>query len=385
MRRLASILTVLAIALTFGCGAEYKLPTETPGGAPIPSDGSYAMLATWEGLDGIQDILLWQSQLFLLFNTGGTGGPSIPRGNVQQFTLTRPEPVSTAWFVPPTGLFNPVALAATNDRLLVLDQGDTCLARYNPAFNTCDAGAIHNNPIRDFSAWWRVREYPIGGNDTISTFTDTTFAMVYGVAADAAGYVYVSGVAVVLDTSATNSNIRTRKFVSRIYRYARGPRYPGVVPADRYMPGSNWHRDTTWFVYDGTGTSSVSDPRGMEWTTSGLQALLVADRGNNKAKLVSTQNPGVGFVGIDGSETGSNLDHPTDVSVDLAGYLYIVDGPNKRVLRYSPNGEFIQFLNTEPNAQGLDLEDPVSVGVDDSMAYIGDRGRGQVIRYKRRP
>jgi hypothetical protein len=385
MRRLASILTVLAIALTFGCGAQFELPTETPGGAPIPSDGSYAMLATWDGLPGIQDILLWQSQLFLCFNEGGSGPPSVPRGNVQQFTLTRPEPVSTAWFTPPKGLFNPVALAATNDRLLVLDQGDSCLARYNPAFNSCEAASNHNNPIRDFSAWWRVREYPIGGNDTISTFTDTTFAMVYGVAADAAGYVYVSGVAVVLDTSATNPNIRTRKFVSRIYRYARGPRYPGIVPPDRYMPGSNWHRDTTWFVFDGTGTSSVSDPRGIEWTTAGLPALFIADRGNNKAKLVSTQIPGSGFLGIDGSETGSNLDHPMDISVDLAGYLYVVDGPNRRVLRYTPNGQFVQILNTEPNAQGLDLLDPVSVGVDDSMAYIGDRGRGQVIRYKRRP
>lgn len=385
MRRLGSILAILAIALTFGCGAQFELPTETPGGAPIPSDGSYAMLATWEGLDGIQDILLWQSQLFLLFNTGGSGPPSVPRGNVQQFALTRPEPVSPAWFVPPTGLFNPVALAATDDRLFVLDQGDSCLARYNPAYNTCAAEAGHNNPIRDFTAWWRVREYPIGGNDTISTLTDTTLAQVYGVAADAAGYVYVSGVAVVLDTSATNPNIRTRKFVSRIYRYARGPRYPGIVPPDRYMPGSNWHRDTTWFVYDGTGTSSVSDPRGMEWTHAGQPALFIADRGNNKAKLISSQIPGAGYVAIDGSETGSNLDHPSDVSVDLAGYLYVVDGANKRVLRFSPSGAFIQYLNTEPNSQGLDLDDPVSVGVDDSMAYIGDRGRGQVIRYKRRP
>lgn len=385
MRRLASLLAVLAIALTFGCGAEFELPTETPGGAPIPSDGSYAVLATWKGMDGIQDILLWQSQLFMLFNHGGTGGPSVSRGNVQQFTLTKPSPVSPSWFSPPTGLFNPYALAATNDRLFVLDQGDTCLARYNPAYNTCTAESNHNNPIRDFNAWWRVREYPIGGGDSLSTFTDTTFAMVYGVAADAAGYVYVSGIAVVLDTSATNPAIRTRKFVSRIYRYARGPRYPGVVPPDRYMPGSNWHRDTTWFVFDGTGTSSVSDPRGIEWTQAGPPALFVADYANNKAKLMSSQVFGTGYLGIDGSETGSNLDHPSDVAVDQAGYLYVVDPPNRRVLRYSPAGAYVQILNTEPNADGLDLLSPVTVGVDDSVAYIGDRGRGEVIRYKRRP
>jgi len=393
MRRLASILALLAIATAFGCGTRFELPTETQDPEPIPADGSYGMLATWKGLDGIQDILLTQgagSQLFLLFNRGGTGGPAIPRGDVQLYRFTRPEPIGPPYFTPPTGLFNPVALAATKDWLFVLDQGDTCLARWNDATGSCAADPDHNNPIRDFDAWWRVREYSIGGRDTISTFTDTTLAMVYGIAADDLGRVYVSGVAAVLDTSPTNPNIRTRKFVSRVYRYARGPRYFGLVPDslnyDWNMLGSTrWHRDTSWVVFDGTGTSSVSDPRGITWTKSGPPALFVADAGNNKAKLISSQGIGVAYRSLDGNESGSNFDHPTDVAVDLLGFLYVVDPPNRRVLRYTPLGEYERIINLEPNSDNLPLLDPVSVGVDDSVAYIADRGRGQVIRYKRRP
>lgn len=394
MRRLACFLTFAATLAASGCGTKFDLPTETPDPAPVPTDQSYAMLATWQGMDGIQDVLLTQgtgSQLFMLFNRGGTGGPETPRGDVALYTFTRPTPIGPPYFSPPTGLFNPMALAATRDRLFVLDQGDTCLARYDDRYNTCAAEDTtggrpgHGNPIRNLNAFWRVREYTISGGDTISTFTDTTFAQVYGVTADDQGFVYVSGIAVVLDTLQTDVRIRTRKFVSRVYRYARGARYPGVFPPDVNMPGATWHRDTSWVIFDGTGNSSVSDPRGIAWTRTGPASILVADRGNNKAKLISALTIGAGTVRVDGSETGSNFDGPSDVAVDLAGFLYIVDRNNRRVLRYDGQGNYVQIVNVEPNSDGQALLDPVSVGVDDSLAYVADRGRGQVLRFKRRP
>jgi hypothetical protein len=58
---------------------------------------------------------------------------------------------------------------------------------------------------------------------------------------------------------------------------------------------------------------------------------------------------------------------------------------NQRVLRYDGNGNYVVTLNTELNADGQPLLDPVAVGVNDSIAYVGDAGRAQVIRYKRRP
>jgi len=83
--------------------------------------------------------------------------------------------------------------------------------------------------------------------------------------------------------------------------------------------------------------------------------------------------------------TGAAFNNPEDITADLAGFFYVVDRGNRRVLRFSTSGEYIQRVDVEPNADGLPLLDPISIAVDDSLAYIADRGRSQVIRYKRRP
>ena len=152
------------------------------------------------------------------------------------------------------------------------------------------------------------------------------------------------------------------------------------------MPGTTqWHRDTTWVVFDGSGASSVSDPRGIHWSPAGTNPLFIADRGNNQAKGVSSNEIGVSVVRVDGAVTGATFNHPEGVTADLAGYFYVVDRENLRVLRFSLSGEYIQRVDVEANADGLPLLDPTSIAVDDSLAYIADRGRGQIIRYKRRP
>ncbi len=395
MRR-ASVLAgvgvgLLAIGLAAGCGGKFELPTERRNNAPVPSDKSYAMLATWKGLDGIRDVMITRgtgSQLFLLFNHGGSGGPQTPRGEVRLYPFTQPVPIGSPFFNAPRTLFNPVAIASARNKLFVLDEGDSCLAKFDPERGTCRPDTVHDGRpsiVLDYSAIWRVREYGISGGDTVSTFTDTTIAVVNGIAADDLGNVYVSGIAVVLDTSMVDPRIRTRKFISRVYRYAPGPKYPGI--GDIHMPGANWHRDTTWVVLDGTGNSSVSDPRGTTWTPTRGGAVFVADRGNNKAKLIATTLAGVGITKVDGSETptGTSFDAPQGVAVDESGFLYVVDRHNQRIVRYDTYGTYLQDVNIEKNSDNLPLLDPIAIGVDDSLAYVADLGRGQVIRYKRRP
>ena len=71
--------------------------------------------------------------------------------------------------------------------------------------------------------------------------------------------------------------------------------------------------------------------------------------------------------------------------VDQTGYLYVVDRLNQRVLRYFRDGTYVQEVNVEKNSDNQSLLDPVAIGVDDSLAYVADFGRSQVIRYKRRP
>lgn len=396
MRRLLPLLALpLVLAFTAGCGAKFELPTERPRPIGVPSDQSYQMVATWTGMTGIQDVLLTQgtgTQLFLLFNDGATiqpTDPKIPHGSVGLYPLSRPTPIVGDYFQPLTSLFNPIAIASAQNKLFVLDAGDSCMAHYDPIRGTCRANTTPFAPnfIKDLTAYWRVREYTLGGGDTISTFTDTTFATVTGVAAGEDGYVYVSGQAIVLDTLETDQRIRTRQFVSRIYRYARGPKYPGAPNAqDVNMPGCNWHRDTTWVIEDGSGNSTVFDPAGLYYSRYGGHMLWVSDRGNSKVKSLSTHVTNLGLVQTDGSTTGSNFVSPTDVTADLAGFFYVVDRGNRRVLRFDGNtGEYVQRVDVEPNAQSEELLDPVAVAVDDSLAYVADRGRGKVIRFKRRP
>ena len=393
--RLCVLLLAIMVMLPWGCGGKFDLPTEHPGRL-VPTDHSYAMIATWGSLADVQDLLLTQgqgNQLFVLFNHGGTGGPSVPRGEVRLYPLTRPVPIGSPYFSPLLTLFNPVAIAAATNKLFVLDQGDSCAAKFDVRRGTCkpDKDTTHvtghpfRNQIFDYTATWRVREYGLGGGDTLSTFTDTTVSLPYGIAADEQGRVYVAGLANLLDTSQVDQRIRTRKFVSRVFRYSRGPKYPGVL--DVNMPGtSSWHRDTSWVVFDGTGASSVADPRGIYWSRRATNPLFIADRGNNQVKGVSTNEVGVSVVRTDGQATGANLNHPESVTADLAGFFYMVDRDNRRVLRYDLSGEYIQRVDVELNADQppAPLLDPVSVAVDDSLAYVADRGRGQIIRYRRR-
>jgi hypothetical protein len=403
--RLAVPLLAFIVMLPAGCGGKYQLPTEHRN-TSVPTDKSYAMIATWKGVADIQDLILTQDLLYAVFNHGGSGGPTVPRGEVKLYPLTgnldpmtqQPKPIGLPYFTALQTLFNPVAIASATNKLFVLDQGDSCMAKFDEVRGTCEADPTPETPdthprrsqIRDYSATWRVREYGLGGGDTVSTFTDTTVALPWGISADEQGRVYVAATAVILDTLQTDQRVRTRKFVSRVYRYSRGPKYTvpnGSDILDINMPGtSSWHRDTTWVVFDGTGASSVSDPRGIYWSPYGVNPLFIADRLNNQVKGVSTSEIGVSIVRVDGQETGANLNHPESVAADLAGFFYLVDRDNRRVLRYSLAGEYIQRVDVELNSEALPLLDPISVAVDDSLAaYVADRGRSQIIRYQRRP
>lgn len=380
IRLLAIAIAAAAVASLAGCGASYKLPTQS--GGVIPTDKSYQMLATWTGMDGVNDILLTQtgSQLFILFNHGGTGLAS--RGEVLAYPLSRPTPLAGITF--PT-LFNPVAMCAGGNNVFILDQGDTCLARANPATpDVCDPDTITGmRRVSNLSAFWRVREFGLLGGDTVSTFTDTTMAFVNGIAADAAGRVYVSGTAIILEPDQDNPRLRTRKFVSVVYRYLRG------AAGDLGMPGCNWHRDLTWSIEQGTGFGNVVDARGLHWGPYNGGNLYAAVFGRNYAQRFSDdvsnggEVPAMPAADADPPD-GQAVEGPVDVYSDLQGFAYVVDQGNKRVLRFDPDKQYVQRVDLEPDAQGLHVLDPVAVAADDSLAYVADRGLGKVIRYKRR-
>jgi len=405
MRRLTTFLALTAAVVLSGCGGKFELPTEHPAAKIIPAGGAYTLEATWAiGGDSLRDLTMTSGNegaaVFTVQNHAASTGPMVPRGTVRCFKVATGmyDLTGTALFTEPLHLFNPIALSESQHRLYVLDQGDSCMAKFDVSRGTCEADPRpitpdttqrpHPDIIRDYSSTWRVRIYPIAGGDTVmdvTSITDTAFVKVSGISVDDQGAVYVSGFAAVVDTNPANPIQRQRNLESRVYRYLPGPRYAGVTPPDPHMPGCNWHRDSTWWVFNGTGGASVNDPRVIAFVRTGGPSLFIADRLNGQAKTVSVYDVGSFFRNLDGHETGAQFLLPEGVAVDPSGFLYVVDSGNGRVLRYDQFGTYIQTVNIDKNSTGQPLLYPVAVGVNDTLAYIADRGRFQILRFKRTP
>jgi DNA-binding beta-propeller fold protein YncE len=202
------------------------------------------------------------------------------------------------------------------------------------------------------------------------------------VAADAQGRVYVSGTAIVLVPDQDNSRILTRTFQSIVRRYVRGQRYPGIP--DIYMPGCGWYRDTLWTIEQGQGFGNVVDPRGIYWSPYNGGALYAAVAGRNYAQRFSDAVSSSGESPSMGSADDLPLENPVDVYTDLAGYVYVVDQGNQRVLRFAPDKSYVQRVDFETDQQQQHVLTPTAVAADDSLAYVADPGRSEVLRLKRR-
>jgi DNA-binding beta-propeller fold protein YncE len=363
----------LTLALQAGCGGKFDLPTERRDVRSVAGAGTYQMITTRTGLPGIYDLLLTPSgELFLLFKTGPVSGV------VHEFPPGLNYPLSTTF----PDLLNPGALAFGNNHVFALDQGDTASARTtSPSIYTAECGPVSgfNRPIVDLSRYWRVREYALNGGPSLSTFTDTTFLWVNGIAADQAGRVYVSGVVMVCLVDPFDTRIKTLAKEVRIRRYERGPAEGTVI-------GDNWRRDPGWEVIEGTGIGSARDPRGMQWAFTLGSGLYFADPGNDEVQKFA--DPGLGFsFKIDFGGIGADSLHlldPVDVSVDSAGFVYVADFGNKRVLRFESNGDFVQRVDIETDANGDSLLLPLAVTADNEQVYVADPGRSEVVRYRRR-
>jgi hypothetical protein len=390
-------LAVLAAAalggLVGGCGTTFKLPTESRENRVLPGQGTYQRIATWTGMTNVQDILLTPGgELFLVFQDAVARS-----GEVRRYPLSNSQPIFT---VLDPNLRNPTAVCFGANRIFVLDQGDSSAARsdfriVHPSSpdTTClyyaefaadlDTFTVpldgFSRPITNLPAYWHVREYLLDGTP-VSSFTDTSFAWVSGVAADALGRVYVSGVIMYCNVNPFNERIRTLEYRDRIRRYQRGT-------GDRFVTGGPWRRDPSYWLVEGTGFGSTRDPQGMQWAAPQGAALYFADLGNNQVQRYGDPSGGAWSFKLDIGGAGPDsmlLSQPRDVAVDSAGYVYVVDTGNLRVLRYDPNGEFVQRVDRNPDDVGALLTRPVAAAADNRQVYVADRGAGQVLRYWRR-
>jgi hypothetical protein len=353
MRRCAApLLLTAALALGFalaGCGNKFSLPTESPGGV-IPEKGSYAYTGSVRGLPRLTDVLLTRgtgSTLYVVYDSANVRAfPRFFRGDGST------PPLSYVF----TGMFKPIRICQAPGKLYVLDAGDTTLAQTD------------TTKAPGFSI------FGLSGGAPTFVFKDSSLAQVSGIASDPDGNVYVAGVGrEFIRDDPQDSRRRTFKFVSRIYRY---------------LAAQNFARDALFYVDEGQGTGTVSNPGDIFVDPLlGDDYLYVADTGKDVAqRLVIQNNAGVPLpsLSLDGSQTGATFIAPADFVADAQLFMYVADPGNRRVLRYDGDGAFVQKVNIELDLDADSLHLPVAVTVDDSLVYVADHETGKVSSYKRR-
>lgn len=136
----------------------------------------------------------------------------------------------------------------------------------------------------------------------------------------------------------------------------------------------------------GGGPRQFSAPWGVALDRGG--DAWIADTGNKRIQRVSAWTNGLhdpagvfrGAIGKPGANAGE-LEAPTDVALDAAGNLYVVDRGNHRVQKLGPQGEPLAAwggLGTEPGQ----FQDPLAIAIAaDGSVYVTDYRNERVQKF----
>jgi serine/threonine-protein kinase len=243
-------------------------------------------------------------------------------------------------------------------------------ARFNHPFGVAvdAAGNVYiadqgNSVIRKMDAATQVTTFAgipgvtgsVNGADTIASFFKP-----FGVAADAAGNVYVA--------DAGNNVIRV------------------ITPAGlvRTFAGTGAQGRA-----DGPDTATFNSPLGVAADGSGN--LYVADYGNDVVRKISPAGAvstlaGTGAIGADnGAGTAATFDLPEGVAVDASGNVYVADNGNNLIRKITPTGivSTLAGSGTAGSANGTgtaaSFNSPFGVAVDAAgNVYVADSGNNLI-------
>src|SRR5262249_6829887 len=161
-----------------------------------------------------------------------------------------------------------------------------------------------------------------------TSFQDTNWAEVRGIAASSDRTVYVSGTFRIAEPDEFGRT--TLHFRDGIWRYTEA---------------NGYGRDGNWSVLEGSGTGFGAHNKGMPWGRPSNPYLWVTD-GEKQAVpklLLEADSLSHGIYQFDGTQSGQRFQDPTDVTVDDEGNIFVVDRTPARILRYADLGGSAEF------------------------------------------
>ena len=130
---------------------------------------------------------------------------------------------------------------------------------------------------------------------------------------------------------------------------------------------------TRWGEH-GSEPGQLDGPSGMAFDRD--DNLFVVDGGNNRVQKFTKGGRLLDCWGGAGSGDGE-FDSPWGIAIDAQGDVYVADWGNDRVQKFSPDGRFVTSYGTSPDDEPLDH--PSDVAVDgDGDVYVADWGNSRV-------
>lgn len=136
---------------------------------------------------------------------------------------------------------------------------------------------------------------------------------------------------------------------------------------------------------EGTGPGQFSEPWGLAVAKDGT--VYVADTWNHRIQVFSANGEYLRAFGTfanvqyDAQAEPGTFWGPRDIAIDAEGNLYVTDTGNKRVEKFTPDGEFIQLWGGGGIVPGA-FEEPVGIDIDSQgNIYVADTWNRRIQKF----
>ncbi|CAF2862092.1 unnamed protein product [Rotaria sp. Silwood2] len=138
----------------------------------------------------------------------------------------------------------------------------------------------------------------------------------------------------------------------------------------------------------GTGGNQLISPSGIYFDSSSNSLVIANYLGHNIVRWVLGASNWTLIAGSTTGTAGSSstmLDHPTGLTLDSMGNIYVADTVNNRIqffLAGQSNGTTIAGINGAAGSSAIQLSAPTAVILDSQLnIYVADTGNNRVLKF----